>query len=94
VLRCARDTASGLRGLCQKGVSYPPLVQFAACRTVDAHILVPDAEQRADLCLNATVDLPSRGGANENEVLHRESPPHAHYSGVSCRDHDIAAIAR
>jgi hypothetical protein len=61
---------------------------------VDAHILMPDAQQRADLRLDAAIDLPPRGGANENEMLHRDSPPHAYYSGASCRDHDIAAIAR
>jgi len=94
VLRCARDTVSSLRRLGQEGVGDAPLVQFAACRTVDAHILMPDAQKGTDLGLDAAIDLTPRCRANENEMLHRDSPPHAHYSGASCRDHDIAAIAR
>ena len=48
----------GSRGLCQERVTYSPFVEFVACGTMDSHILLPDAQKRANLGLYAAVDLP------------------------------------
>src|SRR5437899_2974935 len=84
----------GSRGLCQERVTYSPFVEFVACGTMDSHILLPDAQKRANLGLYAAVDLPPGRRAHEDEVLHRVPPPQHTYSTSSCRHHDNHAIAR
>ena len=70
----------GSRGLCQERVTYSPFVEFVACGTMDSHILLPDAQKRANLGLYAAVDLPPGRRAHEDEVLHRVPPPQTHIS--------------
>ena len=57
-------------GLCQESVPYRPLMPAAAGRAKNAEILLPDAQECADLGLDAAVDLASRGRAYEDEVFH------------------------
>ena len=56
--------------LCQESIPHRPLMPPAAGGAKNAEILLPDAQERADLALDAAVDLASRGWAYEDEVFH------------------------
>src|SRR6478752_2982248 len=55
--------------LCQESIPHRPLMPPAAGGAKNAEILLPDAQERADLALDAAVDLASRGWAYEDEVF-------------------------
>jgi hypothetical protein len=62
--------AAAARSLGEGGVAHQPFVPFAACWTEGAQILLADAQERADLGLDAAVDLSSGRRTNEEEVFH------------------------
>ena len=69
--RCdGRGPRPGSGSLGEGGVAYRPFVPFAACRTEGAQILLADAQERADLGLDAGVDFSARRRASEKEMLH------------------------
>src|SRR5260221_14574308 len=54
----------------QDRVAHSPFVPLAACGAVGADGVVPDAQQCADLALDAAVDFASGRRADKDEVLH------------------------
>jgi hypothetical protein len=62
--------AAAARSLGEGGVAHQPFVPFAACWTEGAQILLADAQERADLGLDAGVDFSARRRASEEEMLH------------------------
>ena len=64
------NAANVKKALCQESVPHRPLMPLAASGAKNAQILLPDAQECADLALDAAVDLASRGRAYEDEVFH------------------------
>src|SRR5262245_22338598 len=85
--RC--EDAGGSGSLGEEGVAHAPLVPVAAGRTADTHLLIANAQQRADLALDPAVDLASGSRTGENEVLHgalrRTTRPHHHVGWMTMR---------
>src|SRR5437867_3041246 len=86
--RCEMSLCSG--GFCQERLADAPFVQFAARGAMNTHVLLPDAQQGADLALNAAVDTSTGRGAHENEMFHGIPHPRLTSHTSSCQNADNA----
>jgi hypothetical protein len=71
------DVRIGAKGVAgsfrQKRIAHRPCVPCAARRAKGAHVLLADAQKRADLAPDAAVDLASGRRAHEDEMFHDRS---------------------
>jgi hypothetical protein len=80
-----RVGAQGVAGsFSQEGIAHRPCVPCPARRAKGAHVLLADAQKRADLAPDAAVDLASGGRAHEDEVFHQHSRAGVGHTIMSC----------